>query len=203
VGGEGVDDLPGGDKVAFSALIHSAREAFGSQIIERITKPLGLKDTYFPGKETEIRGPHPVHYSTLWSTDPNPKIYDVTEQNTSNQGAAGAVISTTGDLSRLLTALHTGKLLKPAQQKELWATVHSTEGSGWIPDTRYGMGTWQQNLSCGKSVWGFGGALNGGYTYAMGDKDGSHTMVINMNGDWNTPIVALIKTVETEFCPAE
>ncbi|GAA3614489.1 serine hydrolase domain-containing protein [Nonomuraea rosea] len=174
---------------------------YAEQLAGRIARPLGLSGTYLPGKETRIRGPHPRHYSTLWSADPDAKTYDVTEQNASYAWAAGGVVSTTGDLSRFLTALHDGTLLPPAQQKEIWNTTISTEGSAWIPGTRYGMGTWQQQLSCGQTVWGMGGAINGSYTYAMGSRDGKHTIVTNMNGDWNNPIAALTKAVETEFCP--
>ncbi|MFI7708454.1 serine hydrolase domain-containing protein [Nonomuraea sp. NPDC049480] len=174
---------------------------YADQLARRIARPLGLSGTYLPGNETRIRGPHPRHYSRLWSADPDAKTYDVTEQNASYAWAAGGVVSTTGDLSRFLAALHDGTLLPPAQQKEIWNTSVSTEGAGWIPGTRYGMGTWQQQLSCGETVWGMGGAINGSYTYAMSSRDGKHTVVTNMNGDWNNPIAALTKAVEAEFCP--
>ncbi|MGN9837210.1 serine hydrolase [Nonomuraea sp. H19] len=93
---------------------------YADQLARRIARPLGLSGTYLPGNETRIRGPHPRHYSRLWSADPDAKTYDVTEQNASYAWAAGGIVSTTRDLSRFLAALHDGTLLPPAQQKEIW-----------------------------------------------------------------------------------
>ncbi|MFF4603651.1 serine hydrolase domain-containing protein [Streptomyces sp. NPDC001339] len=173
------------------------------EIRRRIVVPLGLKGTYLPGEDTAIRGPHPRHYSTLFETAPHAKVYDVTEQNTSYAWAAGGVVSTAGDLHRFVGALLNGRLLKPAQQREMFTTV-STKGSGWIPKfkARYGLGVFSHELPCGRKVWGIGGAISGGYTWAMGTRDGKHMMVSNMNGDWNEPLDALWNVYRAEFCPA-
>ncbi|MGI5149798.1 serine hydrolase domain-containing protein [Plantactinospora sp. CA-294935] len=52
---------------------------FAQEIDRRIVRPLGLTGTYLPATgDAGIRGPHPVHYSPLFSADPNPQIHDAT-----------------------------------------------------------------------------------------------------------------------------
>ncbi|WP_246108194.1 hypothetical protein [Saccharothrix saharensis] len=94
-----------------------------------------------------------------------------------------------------------GRLLPPAQQRELLTTV-STDGSNWIPDTRYGLGIFTQALPGGVTVWGNGGATYGSWTYAMGSQDGTHMLTSNINGDWSSlgPFTDLLTA---EFDPAQ
>jgi D-alanyl-D-alanine carboxypeptidase len=94
------------------------------------------------------------------------------------------MISTTGDLHRFFGALLGGRLLPPAQQEELFTTV-PTDGSDWVPDTRYGLGVYAQRLPNGVTLWGGGGYIQGSMSYAMGDREGTRLLVSNLNGDWN------------------
>ncbi|MFI9596367.1 serine hydrolase [Nonomuraea sp. NPDC052265] len=110
--------------------------------------------TSLPGADSEIRGPHPVRYSTLFSRDPQPTIHDATRMNQSFAWAAGGVVSTTTDLNRFFAALFGGHVLPGAQLREMLTTV-PTEGAGWIPGTRYGLGIFEQKLPCGTT--GFSG----------------------------------------------
>lgn len=174
---------------------------FGQELTQRIIRPLGLTGTSLPGNDPKIRGVHPVHYSTLFSSDPKPDIHDATEMNQSFAWSAGGVISTTGDLGRFFGALLGGRILPPAQQRELLTTV-STDGSNWIPDTRYGLGVFEQKLPCGVSVWGNGGATYGSWTYAMGSRDGKHLLTTQLNGDWSG-LGAFNDLLAAEFCPAK
>ncbi|MFJ7249424.1 serine hydrolase domain-containing protein [Kitasatospora sp. NPDC098652] len=176
--------------------------SFAEELSRLILHPLGLTGTYLPGAETTISGPHPRMYTKLPVGDPDAKVYDVTEWDTSLGWAAGGIVSTTGDLGRFFGALLGGELFSPALQAEMWATV-STEGSGWIPNTRYGMGTFEQTLPNGVTVFGGGGALNGSWTYVMGTRDGKHLVVCNVNGDWVNPLAAFFKVLEAQFPPAE
>ncbi|GAA4196152.1 serine hydrolase domain-containing protein [Streptosporangium oxazolinicum] len=169
-------------------------------IEHRIARPLHLGGTYLPGtEETTIRGPHARHYSTLGETGPGANIHDVTEMDVSWAGAAGGMISTTSDLHRFLSALLGGRLLPPAQQEEMFTTV-STEGSDWVPDTGYGLGVYSQRLPCGVTVWGGGGFIQGSMSYAMGDRQGTRTLVSNLNGDWNDFLGTFTELLETRFC---
>jgi D-alanyl-D-alanine carboxypeptidase len=129
---------------------------FEQELNRTVIRPLGLTGTSLPGTNPKIRGPHPVHYSILFSRDPQPTIYDATEMNLSFAWAAGGVISTTTDLNRFFTALLGGRVLPTARLREMLTTV-PTDGSGWIPKTRYGLGIFQQQLPCG--VTGPGPAL--------------------------------------------
>jgi D-alanyl-D-alanine carboxypeptidase len=171
------------------------------EIERRIARPLRLTGTYLPGTDNTIRDPHARHYSKFDQAGRPTEIHDVTDADLSWAGAAGGMISTTSDLHRFLSALLRGRLLPPAQQKEMFTTV-STEGSDWVPNTRYGLGVYSQKLSCGVTLWGGGGYIQGSMSYAMGDRQGTHMLVSNLNGDWNDFFETFTDLFETIFCPA-
>ncbi|MGI5490982.1 serine hydrolase domain-containing protein [Microtetraspora malaysiensis] len=173
---------------------------FGDEVTRRIIRPLRLKGTYLPGTEAKIRGPHPAHYSTLFSQDPNPTIYDASDMNQSFAWSAGGMVSTVGDLNRFFGALLGGRLLPAAQQKEMLTTVETKGGPPWIPDTRYGLGVFSQKLPCGVTVWGNAGATYGSWTYAMGSRDGTHMLATEINGDWSG-LSVFADVLSAEFCP--
>ncbi|MFI9401760.1 serine hydrolase domain-containing protein [Nocardia sp. NPDC052316] len=168
------------------------------EISRRICAPLGLTGTYCAGTGTEIRGPHPRHYSTLFDPAPDATVHDITEMDQTWAGAAGDMVSTTGDLQVFLHALLTGQLLPPAQQREMWTTV-ATDGAQWVPDTRYGCGVFEQQLPCGTTVYGLSGATMGSWTWAMGSRDGTRTVVTHTNGDWNDPMAVFLAVLDTQF----
>ncbi|MBB6550773.1 serine hydrolase domain-containing protein [Nonomuraea rubra] len=182
------------------------------EIQRRIVRPLGLTGTYLPGRETKIRGPHPRHYSTLFATEADAKVYDVTDQSATTGWAAGGMVSTLGDLHRFTGALLRGKLLPPAQQREMFTLVKTgirtpdgTWRDTWISDTMYGTGVFSWELSCGVKVWGIGGAITGGFSFAMGSRDAERMIATNVTidryGRHNS--LDLSKTVlEAEFCPS-
>jgi D-alanyl-D-alanine carboxypeptidase len=182
------------------------------EISRRIVRPLGLTGTYLPGKETKIRGPHPRHYSTLFAAETDAKVYDVTDQSATTGWAAGGVVSTAGDLNRFAGALLRGKLLPPAQQREMFTMVKTgikmpdgTWKDTWIPDTTYGAGVFSWELSCGVKVWGIGGAITGGFSFAMGTRDATRMLSTNMNIDKYGQVnsVDMVKSLfEGEFCPS-
>ena len=126
---------------------------FTDELSRRIIRPLGLTGTSLPGDDPTIRGPHPVHYSTLFVTGPEPaglrrhRHEPVDRLGGRRHGVDGR--GSRPGLRRLLG----GRLLPPAQQREMVTTV-STDGVTWIPDTRYGLGVFSQKLSCGVTVWG-------------------------------------------------
>ncbi|MFI0424489.1 serine hydrolase domain-containing protein [Spongiactinospora sp. 9N601] len=182
------------------------------EISRRIVRPLRLTGTYLPGKGTKIRGPHPRHYSTLFAAEADAKVYDVTDQSATTAWAAGGVVSSVGDLRRFSGALLRGELLPPAQQREMFAMVKTgiklpdgTWKDTWISGTTYGTGVFSWKLSCGAKVWGIGGAITGGFSFAMGTRDAKRMISTNMNidryGQYNS--LDMAKTViEAEFCPS-
>ncbi|GAA4104934.1 serine hydrolase domain-containing protein [Nonomuraea soli] len=181
------------------------------EIERRIVRPLGLTGTYLPGKETKIFGPHPRHYSTLFVTDPGAKVHDVTDQSATTGWAAGGMVSTVGDLHRFTGALLRGTLVPPAQQREMFTMVKTgirlpdgTWKDTWIPGTTYGTGVFSWKLSCGVDVWGIGGAITGGFSFAMGTRDARRMVAthvtIDRYGEHNSLDMSRI-VLEAEFCP--
>ncbi|WP_206184973.1 serine hydrolase domain-containing protein [Thermoactinospora rubra] len=170
------------------------------EIERRIARPLRLTGTYLPGADNTMRDPHARHYSKFDRAGRPTEIHDVTNADLSWAWAAGGMVSTTSDLQRFLRALLGGRLLPPALQREMFTTV-STEGSGWVPNTRYGLGVYSQKLSCGVTLWGGGGFIQGSTTYAMGNRHGTDTLVSNINGDWNDFLKTFSLLLETRFCP--
>ncbi|MEU7896111.1 serine hydrolase domain-containing protein [Nonomuraea sp. NPDC049152] len=174
------------------------------EVARRIARPLGLSGTYLPrGADTKIRGPHSRHYSRLNQTGPDAKTYDLTELNPSPFWAAGGMISTAGDLNRFFGALLGGRLLPPAQQREMFTMVPTKD---WIPGTGYGLGVSSVKLPCGTTVWGMGGAIFGSWSYTYGTRDGRHMVATNTNGDWagggwKDPIGIFTDVLQAEFCP--
>ncbi|MFI6325607.1 serine hydrolase domain-containing protein [Nonomuraea sp. NPDC050556] len=167
------------------------------EIDRRIARPLHLAGTYMPGAVQTPREPYARHYTKAGDGT----VHDVTDADLSWAWAAGGMVSTTSDLHRFLGALLGGRLLAPAQQKEMFTTV-STEGADWVSNTRYGLGVYSQKLSCGVTLWGGGGYIQGSMSYAMGDRRGAHMMVSNLNGDWNDFFGTFTDLYETRFCPA-
>ncbi|MDA0635538.1 serine hydrolase [Nonomuraea sp. MCN248] len=187
-------------------------KTLAGEIARRIVRPLGLTGTYLPAAETRIRGPHPRHYSTLFATGTDAEVYDVTDQSATTGWAAGGVVSTVGDLHRFTGALLRGELLPLAQRREMFTMVKTgvklpdgTWTDTWIPGTTYGTGVWSWELSCGVRVWGIGGAITGGFSFAMGTRDAERVIATHMNidryGRYNS--LDMAKTViQAVFCPS-
>ncbi|MEU3742447.1 serine hydrolase domain-containing protein [Streptomyces sp. NPDC032198] len=169
-----------------------------SEVTRRIIAPLGLTNTYLPGQSTSIYGPHGKAYSKLLLPDPTAPVHDVTELNASWAGSAGDMISTSGDITRFYTALLSGKLLRPAEQKAMFTAVPTVN---WIPNTGYGLGMITQKLSCGVRVWGHGGTIHGSLSWSMGLRDGSKFASTHMNGDWVDQGGISVDVMQSVFCP--
>ncbi|MET9429486.1 MULTISPECIES: serine hydrolase domain-containing protein [unclassified Streptomyces] len=167
---------------------------YGEEIERRILKPLKLRATSVPGTDARMPKPSGRAYSTLMAAEPNAPVHDVTELNPSGAWAAGEMISDSADLQRFVRALLTGKLLPPAQMKELTTTVPVGEGR---PTARYGLGVFVDKLSCGTEVWGHTGGIHGSLSNVVATRDGRQSLALNVNGDWagNTRQI-----VEAEFC---
>ncbi|MFI9025293.1 serine hydrolase domain-containing protein [Streptomyces sp. NPDC053560] len=161
----------------------------------RIVRPLGLRETTFPGLRATMPRPHPVGYSRLHSKEPGAPIVDATEQNMSWLGAAGEVISTTGDLNTLFHALLRGRLLAPEAMREMLTTVHSEEDG-----FDYGLGVESVTLSCGVRIYGKTGRTNGSLSGLAATKDGKHQLAFNINGDWPKNAATYVGVVDAEFC---
>ncbi|MEV0384297.1 serine hydrolase domain-containing protein [Nonomuraea sp. NPDC050643] len=137
------------------------------EITKRTIKKIGLDHTYFPNVgDQELRTPHANGYHR---DDPAKPLTDVTVFDPSQAWTAGQMVSTPSDLNRFFTALLDGKLLKPAQLKQMRTTVKSPLLG---PNTQYGLGLSATKLTCGTTAWGHGGAIPGYYTTNAATKDG-------------------------------
>lgn len=166
---------------------------YEAEIERRILRPLQLRATSVPRTDPRVPAPASRAYSPL-SVDPAAKIRDVTELNPSLAGAAGGMISDSKDLQKFFRALLKGGLLPPEQQNALTTTVPVDPRQ---PEYRYGLGLQSSRLSCGKKVWGHGGGIHGSVSEAFVTRDASHSLALNLNGDWAGDSGAVI---EAEFC---
>ncbi len=163
---------------------------YGTEIRERLVKPLKLTATSVPGTRVTVPGPSSRAYSKLAETVTGP-TYDVTRLNPSLAYAAGEMISDSKDLNRFYTALLRGKVLPREQLNEMTTTIPVDEAHS------YGLGLMRTELSCGVGVWGHGGGIHGSLSEALTTKDGRHSLAFNFNGDWSGDTRAV---TEAEFC---
>ncbi len=145
----------------------------------RILQPLGLRDTYLPGTELEIRGPHAAAY--LRWTDGS--LRDFARFSATWADSAGELVSTGADLDRFYRALFSGRLLPERLLDAMRTTVpleadHPEYGG-------YGLGLMNLPLPCG-TFWGHTGGVVGQATFAFSSPDGSRQVALgeNMRDGW-------------------
>ncbi|MEU0741901.1 serine hydrolase domain-containing protein [Streptomyces sp. NPDC006134] len=101
---------------------------YASEAARLVLGPAGMKDTYFPGADPAIRGPHHRGYQAVRQPDGTTGFVDVTDWNVADRWAAGDMISTTADLERLVTALFRGEIVPEPQLREMFR-VPRVEGA--------------------------------------------------------------------------
>ncbi|MFI1995226.1 serine hydrolase domain-containing protein [Actinoplanes sp. NPDC020271] len=134
------------------------------EIRRRIIEPLGLTETSFPLDDPTLPRPFLRGYDLSYR--------DVTEFNPSGEWTAGAMVSTVADLARFDTALFGGRLLPPAQQRELLTTA---------PGKNYALGVQQVTVPCDTGdvqVWETDGGGPGYNSLSMTSTDTSHQLVL-------------------------
>jgi D-alanyl-D-alanine carboxypeptidase len=167
------------------------------EVTQRIINPLHLGHTIAPTTSSVIPGRHLDGYSNFGS---GPAI-DVTALNPSAAEAAGAMISTTDDLTRFYRDLVTGKLLPPAQLAEMETTVPAPGLADVFPGVRYGLGLMQIPLTCGGSYYAHGGDLPGYHTREGVTADGKITAVAVQTGDGTANTEhAMDNLIDQELC---
>jgi D-alanyl-D-alanine carboxypeptidase len=106
---------------------------------------------------------------------PGGKPVDVTAWSPSWAWAAGALVSTAGDLARFYQALLGGELLQPEQLREMRAAVRTPNAS-----SKYGLGLAEDRLQCGMAL-GHTGGVPGYTSIAYSSEDGSHQAIVLIN----------------------
>lgn len=152
---------------------------------DRILEPLGMADTYAPGDDPRVKGPHAKTYKRF--PESRDTWTDTTVRNVSSLGASGELVSTQRDLDTFVTALlgapSERSLLPERQLTEVQRTVPvSEEMQQLLPGARYGLSLLQQPLSCGGHQWNLGGQVVGGDTLVGQTDDGSRSIVIAATG---------------------
>lgn len=150
---------------------------YGDEIRRRVIRPLGLHDTFVPQDAPGIPGPHPRGY-----VRPQSDLVDITRLNPSVAGAAGGMISSAADLDRFLAALLRGRLLKPAQLREMLDARPTGRTSG----SEYGLGLeWvpvANSSTCKDGFWGHDGDMLGFSVRAGATTQGRQaTVMVNLN----------------------
>ncbi|MFJ2707324.1 serine hydrolase domain-containing protein [Streptomyces sp. NPDC087428] len=153
-------------------------DTYASQVSRRILKPLRLGDTYFPGTDPAIRGPHNHGYQVF---GPSGELRDVTVWGASDAWAAGELISTTADLERFTEALFGGRLVRGPLLREMFTLPDaSVREYGTGKPAAYSAGLSVIRLG-GREVWGKTGG-RWGYNTAIAATPGlSRTLVYSVN----------------------
>ncbi|MGV9311606.1 serine hydrolase domain-containing protein [Streptomyces sp. NPDC003691] len=165
----------------------------GDAFRKRIIKPLDLDDTFYVHPETAIPGQHAKGY--LRPDEAGAPLVDSTRQTVSWAQSAGAVVSSAEDLNTFMSALMRGKLVSGTALGEMrtWTPVNATQG--------YGLGLRRRDLSCGVSVYGHTGTVQGYYTFAFTSADGKRSITSFANTSNNgTVLNTLPRTLEAAFC---
>jgi D-alanyl-D-alanine carboxypeptidase len=147
------------------------------QLRRRIFEPLALTRTSLP--DAPLLAPPFAHGylgpgNGLIAT-PRGRPADVTVWSPSWAWAAGALVSTAGDLARFYGALLGGELLSARELDAMRTTVPI----GFRRDD-YGLGLTRIELTCGEA-WGHGGSVFGYTALAFGSRDGSRQAVVLIN----------------------
>ncbi|MFD7536071.1 serine hydrolase domain-containing protein [Streptomyces sp. NPDC059819] len=157
-----------GYTVAGLLLERITHDSYAHQLAARIVRPLRLTDTYVPGADPALRGPHNHGYQVFPAPDGSTELRDVTVWGAGDTFAAGDLISTTADLERFTDALFTGRLVHGAQLKEMFTlpdpAVRDRETG---KPAAYSAGLSMKRLG-GRNVWGKTGGRWGYNTVIAG-----------------------------------
>lgn len=188
----GLDQPPTGapgERFAYS----NTNYVIAGQLLEKVTglpaelvitrdviRPLGLRDTYFPGSLPFILGPHSKAYSALYHLPDEWGEYSV--YNVSVFDTAGALISTPADIDTFYTALLEGRLLEPRMLAEMKRTVPVIDPvTGERTGNGYGLGLMRRELGTCGTYWGHDGLVFGMATMSLHSTDGSRHLTYATN----------------------
>lgn len=147
--------------------------SYASEATRLVLAPAGMRDTYFPGNDPRVLGPHNHGYQAVKKEDGTTEYVDVTEWIPADE-AAGGMISTTADLERLLTSLFRGRIVPRPQLREMFTVPAGIEGA------TYSAGLQRFEYE-GTVYWLKSGARYGYSSMILGTRDLSRTLVYSVN----------------------
>ncbi|MFE0650732.1 serine hydrolase domain-containing protein [Streptomyces sp. NPDC059534] len=154
-------------------------DSYEHQVERRILRPLGLRDTYFPGAAAGIDGPYNHGYQTMRLDDGTTGLRDVSVWGVTDGWAAGDIISTTADLERFTRALFAGRVVRGPLLEEMFTLPKVTDLNTGDP-AAYSAGLSMKRLG-GREVWGKTGGRWGYNTAIASTRDGARTLVYSVN----------------------
>ncbi|WP_320067291.1 serine hydrolase domain-containing protein [Micromonospora sp. RTGN7] len=143
--------------------------SYETELDRRIARPLGLRDTYAPGDDPRIRGPHAHGYQAVVRGGAT-ELVDATTWSQTFTPASGNVISSLADLDTFITALFNGRVVPEPQLTEMFTLprVDDVEGG----PARYSAGLTAMRLPNGETLWAKTGSRFGYLTAVASTRDG-------------------------------
>ncbi|MET9436820.1 serine hydrolase domain-containing protein [Streptomyces sp. NPDC006551] len=154
-------------------------DAYERQVAARVLRPLGLRDTYFPGTDPRIAGPYNHGYQTMRLDDGSTGLRDVSVWGATDGWAAGDIISTTADLERFTRALFRGRVVRGPLLQEMFTLPKVADVRTGTP-AAYSAGLSMKKLG-GREVWGKTGGRWGYNAAIASTRDGARTLVLSVN----------------------
>ncbi|MEV4391180.1 serine hydrolase domain-containing protein [Nonomuraea sp. NPDC049607] len=161
--------------------------SYEREVGDRILRPLGMNQSYFPGASVKVHGRHNSGYQVVPKGFPDSFAYgkgyvvDVTEMEVTSTWASGDLISTTADLEKFAKALFGGGLV-PAEQLELMFTVPKVTMFGTDDEpAHYTSGLTELVLPGGIVAYGKTGARYGSSTGIGATRDLSRVVIYSIN----------------------
>ncbi|MFJ9825357.1 serine hydrolase domain-containing protein [Streptomyces sp. NPDC101160] len=154
-------------------------DSYEHQVAVRILRPLGLRDSYFPGTSPRIEGPHNHGYQVMKLDDGTTGLRDVTAWGQTSAWAAGDLISTTADLERFTRALFAGRVVRGPLLEEMFTLPKVADLESGDP-AAYSVGLSMKKLG-GREVWGKTGGRYGYNTAIASTRHGERTLVYSVN----------------------
>jgi D-alanyl-D-alanine carboxypeptidase len=160
---------------------------------KRITDPLDLDDTRYVHPDTALPGRHVKGY--LRPDEAGAPLVDSTRQTVSWAQSAGAIVSSPRDLNTFFSALLRGRLTSGEQLRQMTAFQPYTTTQA------YGLGLRSRKLSCGTTVYGHTGTVQGYYTTSYTSADGARSITAMANTSNNGTVLNILpRTLEAAFC---
>ncbi|QUC56946.1 beta-lactamase family protein [Streptomyces sp. A2-16] len=166
--------------------------SYAAEAARLVLAPAGMRDTYFPGTDPRILGPHNRGYQAVRRADGTTEFVDVTEWNQADRFAAGDMISTIADLERLLTGLFRGRIVPRPLMREVFSVPSGITGAS------YSAGGLQRFEIEGKVYWVKSGGRYGYNSAIAATCNLSRTLVYSVNStdakseDANPVVVRII-----------
>ncbi|MEU9864786.1 serine hydrolase domain-containing protein [Streptomyces sp. NPDC047971] len=154
-------------------------DTYERQVTARVLRPLGLRDTYLPGTDPRIRGPHNHGYQTMRLADGSTGLRDVSVWGATDGWAAGDIISTTADLERFTEALFRGRVVRGPLLEEMFTLPKVPDFKSGAP-AAFSVGLSMKRLG-GREVWGKTGGRWGYNAAISSTRHGERTLVYSVN----------------------